>query len=158
MFTRSGIVEGIDIALHHRKPIDAMELNDWLIIDLGPMLDAQSAIWLHGNEVLIKGASDVVMAAGEVISKSTSIAALKDIAEMQASGDRIGAALKRLKTLPRDDQSEEERIEAVAELGRACRTFGRLMRAELKTTDPEALTRAFQADGSPRSLENSQPQ
>jgi hypothetical protein len=30
MKVRSGLIEGLDIALHHRKPVDALELHDWL--------------------------------------------------------------------------------------------------------------------------------
>lgn len=143
MFVRSGLTEGIDIALHHRKPIDPMELGDWLMIDLGPMLDAQSRIWVYGNRDLIQGAAAVIEAAREVLAKSTSIASLTALNEAAASGHRFTAALGRLKSLPRDEESEGERQRAVTELGRTCRKFGGIMRTELKTADSEGIIRSF---------------
>jgi hypothetical protein len=62
MFARSGITEGLDVVLHHRKPADVLEISDYLFSDFGPVLDAQAAVWLAGDEQLIRSAGDVVLA------------------------------------------------------------------------------------------------
>ncbi len=69
---RSGIGEGMDIVLHHRKPVDPMELADWLAVDLKPMLEAQSLIEATAGEELVRAAADLVLAAMAVLEKASS--------------------------------------------------------------------------------------
>src|ERR1035438_2662887 len=47
---RSGLTEGLDIAMHHRKPIDPVELGDWLNSDVRQMLSSQAVVWQLGDE------------------------------------------------------------------------------------------------------------
>ena len=69
---RSGIGEGLDIVLHHRKPVDPMELADWLAVDLKPMLEAQCLIEAAAGEELVRAAADLVLAAMAVLEKASS--------------------------------------------------------------------------------------
>lgn len=69
---RSGIGEGLDIVLHHRKPVDPMELADWLAVDLKPMLEAQCLIEATAGEELVRAAADLVLAAMAVLEKASS--------------------------------------------------------------------------------------
>jgi hypothetical protein len=147
MISRSGLSEGLDIALHHRKPIDAMELGDWLMIDLGPILDAQSTIWLFGNEALISGASEVVLAAGDVMAKSTALAESQKAGEVESVSDRIREIKRRFRPLPRDADAEAALQSSVHSLGIKCREFGQVMRRHVGTPDPAALLRSFPEAG-----------
>ena len=42
---RSGLKEGWDIALRHRKPVDPLELPDWMAQDLVPLNEVLSELW-----------------------------------------------------------------------------------------------------------------
>lgn len=44
MKTRSGLGEGVDVAMRLRKPADPMELHDWLAKDMAPLTEAWSVI------------------------------------------------------------------------------------------------------------------
>jgi hypothetical protein len=143
MIHRSGFTEGLDIALHHRRPTDPMEIGDWLMTELGPILDAEAAIWLSGNEDLIRGASDVVLAASDVIGKSSALAKSQQVGQLDSVSDYLREFARRLKQLPRDAETDQQQQDAVHKLGVTCRAFGNLMRMHVKTADPEALLRAF---------------
>lgn len=145
MILRSGFSEALDIMLHHREPLDTLALNDWLTADAGPMLDAQSTIWLSGNSILIKGAAAVVFATIEVMTTATKLTESQRPLEIRKGTDLFRAAVRRLKPLPRDPGVEH--MEAVRKMAHACREFACLMRVELKAPDPEAILRSFPDQG-----------
>ncbi len=42
---RSGVAEGIAVTLRQRAPMDPMTLQDWMDVDLRPLMDAWSRAW-----------------------------------------------------------------------------------------------------------------
>lgn len=60
MKLRSGLKEGFDVAMRHRKPRDPLELHDWMAADLGPLSAVLSAIWLREDQEGVRLANDVV--------------------------------------------------------------------------------------------------
>ncbi len=140
---RSGITEGLDIALHHRKPTDPMELADWLGKDLGPMLAAQSVIKLSGNEELMRSAADVVLAAMEVLGKASEVAGRRELDPSERGGGTVGRWLRGLVPLHSDPAVEAAIQEATRLLGRQMCRFARVTREHLGVNDPEAVIRAF---------------
>jgi len=60
MKIRSGLMEGVDIALHHRKPVDGLELHDWLAQDVVPLNAALGEIWTRWDQAGVRLANDVV--------------------------------------------------------------------------------------------------
>lgn len=141
MYSRSGFNESIDIVMHHRQPIDLLELGDYLDRDFGPMLQAQASIWMIGDEELISATSEVVLAAGEVIAKSTALPQDATTAEPAAS-NLIMQKIKSFRSLKQDPELELARIQSIRELGRACWRFGQITRKHLKV-DVDDLIRAF---------------
>jgi hypothetical protein len=111
--------------------------------DLGPMIDAQTTIWLLGGEELIRSAGDVLMASSEVIARSTALSESQKPGEMNTTGDYLREAIRRMKQLPKDPELEAARNEAVLHQGRRCREFADVMRRHLKTNDAQALLRTF---------------
>lgn len=144
MHVRSGFTESLDIVLHHRKPVDPLELTDWIIQDIGPMLEAQSIIWFLGSDQLIKEASDALVAAGEVVGASTHLSEEQRIKPIRSWRD-LSEIKRRLTPLKIDPESESARNMAVINLGRSLRRFAATMRTELGTADPGALLRRFPA-------------
>jgi hypothetical protein len=134
MEVRSGLRERLDLLLHHRKPIDILELNDYLMIEQGKILDAQATLWLIGNEVLIQGAGDIVNAVGKMITAATAL---------PAGYNESGALLRNLKPLKFDTEIEAKVNESARSMGLACVTFGHAMRSALKTEDVDAILRAM---------------
>ena len=57
---RSGLKEGFDVAMRHRKPVDVLGLHDWMARDLAPMNAALSEIWTSDDQEGIRLANDVV--------------------------------------------------------------------------------------------------
>ncbi len=47
--TRSGLGEGVAVALGQRKQLEAMGLHDWMNQDFGPLMDAWSRAWAYGT-------------------------------------------------------------------------------------------------------------
>lgn len=143
MITRSGLGEGINVTLGLRKPADQLELIDYLMLDMGPMLAAQAVVWLAGDEKLITAASDVVLCAGDVVAKSTTLPEDRRPVEEGSGLDRLKVQVRGLRPVPRDPEVEAMRNSALRELGRTCWIFGQVMRARLGVSDVGALLRAF---------------
>lgn len=67
---RSGITEGLDVSLRHRKPVEIFELYEWLNADLGPIHDAYSKICVIGTQEAIDVATKVVAACGDLLDSA----------------------------------------------------------------------------------------
>jgi len=91
MKTRSGLKEGLDIVFHHRKPVDPMELHDWMAQDLVPLHAALDQIWTRWDQEGIRLANDVVGKCVEVLGVSTATTPVGtglDRARIWAAGER----------------------------------------------------------------------
>jgi hypothetical protein len=140
---RSGLGEGLDILLHQRKPLDPMELTDWLSQDFGPMLEAQSFIELVGDRDLIQAAASLVVAAVEVVGKASSVGeplGRRDGESIRERGLRWG---RRLAAVRKDPELEKEIQRATRDLGRQVRRFASVTRKRLGVNDPDAVVLAF---------------
>jgi hypothetical protein len=69
---RSGLKEGLDVALRHRKPVDPIELMELMRRDLEPLYEAWSEVWLVGTPEAIQIANAVVERSGRVVAAGTS--------------------------------------------------------------------------------------
>lgn len=138
---RSGIGEGLDIVLYHRKPLDPMDLADWLSADLEPMLEAQSIIEVTGDEGLVRAAADLIVAAMAVLEKASS--ATPGIQPGATVWRRIVHRFRALTPLRRDPEVEKTIQRAVRDLGQQLRRFARSTRARLGVNDPDVVIRAF---------------
>jgi hypothetical protein len=67
MERRSGLQEGLEVTLRHRKPIDIMSLYDWAVDDLNTLMDAWSRVWYLGTQAAIDAADSLVSACNEVL-------------------------------------------------------------------------------------------
>lgn len=142
MQIRSGLRESLDVLLHQRKPIDVLELNDYLLVEQGVILDAQAVMWLLGDEALHKSGGDIVAAVQELIVAST---ALPPSRQMNPSDDVIGkvtTALRGLTPLEHGPELEAKIDESARKLGRSCAALVPVMRKSLKVKDVDALFRA----------------
>lgn len=139
---RSGIGEGLDIALYHRKPLDAMDLWEWLSVDLIPMLEAQILIEVTANEDVVRAASDLILASTEVLEKATSISPRAGL-QGPSKQFRVGGWLRGLVSLRRNPDVEKEIEQAVRQLARQLRRFTRVTREHLGVNDPDVVIRAF---------------
>jgi hypothetical protein len=71
MKVRSGLIEGVDIATHTRKPLDHLELHDWMFREWGPLTTAWGEIWTRGDQKLIRLANDLIDCCAEIAGVST---------------------------------------------------------------------------------------
>lgn len=103
---RSGFVEGLDIVLRHRKPIEPLDLHDWLMKELGPMLDAMAEIWVVGTP-------EAVVAANELMKKCNNVLELG--ANRGASGSSLVRFLVGEKWTSVQADSFQEAIDEMSE-------------------------------------------
>jgi hypothetical protein len=139
---RSGIGEGLDMVLYHRKPLDPVELVDWLAVDLKPMLEAQSLIEITAGEELVRAASELVLGVMGILEKASSVTSSSP-APGASIWTGLAARFQALVPLRRDPEVEKAIQQAVRELGRELRKFARVTRARLGVNDPDVVTRAF---------------
>lgn len=70
MKVRSGLKEGFDIALRHRKPVDPLELHDWLAQDYVPLNAALSDVWIRCDQEGVRLANEVVAKCTDLLGVS----------------------------------------------------------------------------------------
>jgi hypothetical protein len=68
---RSGISEGLDVALRMRKPADILELYDWLDAEGGPMREVYSRICAVGSQAAVNAATRLLGDANAVLGAAT---------------------------------------------------------------------------------------
>jgi hypothetical protein len=73
MKSRSGLTEGVDVALRQRKPVDQLELHDWMAQDVAPLNEALTEIWTRDNQAGVRLANDVVSKCMDLLGASTTI-------------------------------------------------------------------------------------
>lgn len=139
---RSGIREGSDIALYHRRPADPMSIADWLAIDFKPMVEAFTIIEISGDRDLIHAASKLLAAAASVSEKASSVTR-RSITADDSRLKRIAQYVQALVPLRPNPETEEDIRETVAELARNLREFNHKARIRLGVNDPDAILRAF---------------
>jgi hypothetical protein len=71
MRLRSGLKEGFDIAMRHRKLVDPLELHDWMAQDIAPLNAALTEIWTRDNQEGIRLANDVVNRCMDLLGANT---------------------------------------------------------------------------------------
>jgi hypothetical protein len=139
---RSGPSEGINVVLHIRKPPEIMELTDWLMRDLGPMLEAKAMVESVGNQHLIKAAAEVFEAAAtvlNVVQESLS-------SRQQPTGSSrsvLWENVKRLRRLQRDPEVERKTNKALRSLLQKILEFTQITRDQTGLEDPAAIVDAF---------------
>jgi hypothetical protein len=68
---RSGLREGFDVALRHRRLLEPLDLADRLTRDLQPLFTAWTAVWAKGSEEAIPLANDLVDRCVDLIRVAT---------------------------------------------------------------------------------------
>lgn len=71
MKLRSGLKEGLDVALRHRKPTDPLELHDWIARDMVPLNTALSELWTRADQEGVRLANEVVNKCSDLLGVST---------------------------------------------------------------------------------------
>jgi hypothetical protein len=71
MRLRSGLGEGLSIALWHSRPLDPLDLHDWMDKDYRPLTDAWTQVWAVGTQQAIDAADGVMMACRELMTTAT---------------------------------------------------------------------------------------
>jgi hypothetical protein len=118
MKIRSGLIEGWDIALRHRRPLEPLELADRLLRDFQPLLAAWTRVWSIGSVESIPLADELVERCIRLI----------DVATEKGRG---GTALRRYLSGERwTPQQEDALAQAHKDVGDARRRLAELRRSE----------------------------
>jgi hypothetical protein len=130
---RSGLKEGIDVALHVRKPIEPFEIDDHLRRDFGPLFEAWTHIWMIGSPEAIQKANRLLDSAVEVLGAGTTRGEANVGLDRWLLGDKW------------TPQQMELFQGKVRELGAARKEFAELARKELGSEMAELFLRPEEA-------------
>ena len=71
MATRTGLREGFNVALGISKPLDSLQLDEWLRRDTVPLYEALTGVWVHGTQEAIRAANELASRSTAVIGAAT---------------------------------------------------------------------------------------
>lgn len=128
MEMRSGLGEGIDVALRFRRPLDPMELDSWMRRDLDPLYSAWTDVWTVGSVAGVSTANRLVERVGEVVSEAT------------AYGEARGRLAARVVGEKWSEEQMEEWLRKVDDLGEDRRALADLARRETGVDVAEFVT------------------
>jgi hypothetical protein len=119
---RSGLGEGLDVALRVRKPLEVLEFHDWLHQDWAPLNAAWSGLWARGDQELVSSANILMTRCHELIDAAT------------ATGTPTTATAKARRIVVGEQWTPEQTAaieEAMRAFGLARREFTAVARAKL---------------------------
>ncbi len=129
---RTGLSESLDILLHLRRPVDPMELHDWLQQGTGPLYDAWSSTWVSSSPAMVTRGNAVIDACTGVLD-----------AVSERPPARWPAQLREAIVGRRADKDQEARERAaVHALAVARRDYAALVRTETGKDPAELFFRA----------------
>ncbi|MEU8264119.1 hypothetical protein AB0C02_26280 [Micromonospora sp. NPDC048999] len=109
-YFRSGLREASNLLWGFQKPLDLMELHDWLAADMAAMEEAWAEIWVSGNPEGIRLSNEVLDGVSNVME-----------AAMQTNGKR-------------DMQDEDELMHVLRQLAEARRLLALHVRSVTKAS------------------------
>jgi hypothetical protein len=114
MMFRSGLQEGVEVALRHRMPLDPFDLSDRLSDVFQPLFVAQAKVWASGSREVIPLANNLVSTCLNLLGVST-------------EGGRADGKLKRYvfgeSWTPEQDEAYWASVKAVADARRKIAEF-----------------------------------
>jgi hypothetical protein len=119
MQTRSGLKEGLDVAMRIRRPLDPMELHDWIAQDFAALNDAWSAVEIVGSADAVRHSNILLDCCADLLTEATQI------------GEARGQIATGLKGVAWTTEQEQALIEARDKVFKARRAFIRVARMEL---------------------------
>jgi hypothetical protein len=132
---RSGLTEAIGTLLHHRNPVDPLEVYDWLAQDHTALHKAVSEVCLRGPGILGMIASDIQLQCAKLLELATSLPGQRTV-------------LRNLKGIKRDEAFVTEWLSEVEHLGQLRKSFLKAAQQELGEASA-SLLRQQPSDSSP---------
>jgi hypothetical protein len=118
MRARSGLGEGIDVALRIRQPLDAFSFHDWFSQGFDPVNQAWSKVELIGSPEAVNAATELMDACADLVAVAGSYGSARG---------RLGTAFRGIEWTA----EEQEALQAEVERLVSCRTaFIRIARQE----------------------------
>jgi hypothetical protein len=136
---RSGVKEGLDIAMRVRRPLDFLEVYDWMAKDWSPLSGGWSAIWLAGDQELVRLANDVLSHSGAVMTAFM-------LPEPPGQSERASRWFLGVRPTPADKAKQEA---AVKDLASARKRFAEYSRSLLGVDSIDVFAQLAPDSGSP---------
>jgi len=129
---RTGLSESLDALLHLRRPVDPMELHDWLQQETRPLYDAWSSTWVSSSPAMVTRGNAVVDACTGVLDAVSERAPARGPARLREA--IVGRGV---------DKDQEERLRAAMHaLAVARQDYAALVRTETGKDPAELFFRA----------------
>jgi hypothetical protein len=119
MQLRSGLGEGLDVAMRLRRALDPLEFHDWFAEGFAPINEAWSTIQIVGSCEAVQAATDLVNACADLVGVAT---------EAGAARSKIGTAVKGLAWT---QEQQDALVTSTAAVITAREAFITIARAEL---------------------------
>ena len=119
MQARSGLKEGVDIVAGIRKPLDPLDLHDWIAQDYAPLNEAWSRVEIAGSAHAVRAATTLLDACGEMLGLAT------------AAGEAHGKLASAVKGVAWTSQQQKALERATQRVAKSRHDFIALARKEL---------------------------
>ncbi len=127
MQIRSGLKEGLDVALRLRRPLEPFDISDRITAVFQPLFSAQAAVWSKCSRVVIPLVNEVVDRCVDLIGTAT-------------EGGRAGSAISRYALGERwTDEQERDYLAAVEAIGDSRRKLAHQLRIENRSKRTDDL-------------------
>jgi hypothetical protein len=127
---RSGLTESLDVLLRQRRPLDPMQLHDWMMEDMRPAYQAWSDSWIAAPPTVVEAANQLIAACAEVIG---------DIG-YDFPSDRRGRLHAIVAGVQADHDADAAFQRKIEKLGEVRRRFAALIRQETGVALSSALS------------------
>lgn len=131
MKIRSGLKEGVDVTMRNRKPVDPLEVHDWMAQEVIPLNSALAELWTRDDQEGIRLANDVVNKCAELLGVSTA---------RQPASDGLGRVRRMVAGERWTPEMIAETERAVRELAQARKKFAEHARIRLGEAAVELFT------------------
>lgn len=131
MKVRSGLKEGVDVTMRNRKPVDPLEVHDWMAQEVIPLNSALAELWTRDDQEGIRLANDVVNKCAELLGVSTA---------RQPASDGLGRVRRMVAGERWTPEMIAETERAVRELAQARKKFAEHARIRLGEAAVELFT------------------
>ncbi len=85
---RSRIAERLYVVMHNRKPVDLLELHDWIAQDWAPLNAALSELWTRSDQEGVRLANDLVAKCADLLRISVTAQSRRERVQRWATGYR----------------------------------------------------------------------
>jgi hypothetical protein len=88
---RTGFIEQREVLFGRRKPLDLLELHDWLEVDFRPLSDAWTRVHVVGSQEAVIAADELMLTSRDLMDAASAVDGSRSLLRRSFLGDRQSA-------------------------------------------------------------------